>query len=293
MQQFTLCLDVGGTELKGAAVENGVLVSPVMHFPANANFEKEPLIDHFCDVFRKLNDSIPAPHTITGLRLAFPGPFDYENGISLLQGLDKYDTLYQVNLREELYKRLSDIVSQPNEIKFINDVAAFALGEMNFGSAVNTDRSISVCIGTGCGSAFGLGNQLAPEGTQGMPKDGYIYPFPFLDGCIDDHIPKRGLMQLTAQRMGEPLEGAQLAKRAAQGEQAALDCFAEFGVRLRDALQPFLLAYSPDCLCLGGQVTRSFSLFGKPLSTLCQKMGITLHIATDTSERAIQGLYVL
>lgn len=138
---------------------------------------KEALIEHFCTVFRQLDACISVEHRISGLRLVFPGPFDYENGISLLQELDKYDTLYKVNLREELCKHLPEFHLCPNEIKFINDVAAFALGEMNFGNAAHTHRSISVCIGTGCGSAFGLDNRLTPNRTDGMPIDGYIYPF--------------------------------------------------------------------------------------------------------------------
>ena len=99
---------------------------------------KEALIEHFCTVFRQLDACISVEHRISGLRLAFPGPFDYENGISLLQGLDKYDTLYKVNLREELCKHLPEFHLCPNEIKFINDAAAFALGEMNFGNAAHT-----------------------------------------------------------------------------------------------------------------------------------------------------------
>lgn len=285
-----LCLDVGGTELKGAPVDNGVLAAPLQHFPAQAKEPRGPLLDHFARVFRDLDARSGAPSPAGGLRLAFPGPFDYEKGICLLRGLDKYDALYGVDLRQALFERLQDRVDSPADIRFTNDVAAFALGEIHYGAAAGSGRSLSVCIGTGCGSAFGLGNGLAPEGTPGVPAGGYIYSAPFLDSCIDDHISKRGLMALCEQRLGRPLEGAALADLCRQGDTAALACFAAFGQRLRDALAPFLREWRPDCLCLGGQITRSFVFFGGPLDAFCREQSIALHVTADTSLRALQGL---
>lgn len=285
-----LCLDVGGTELKGAPADCGTLLAPLRHFPARSGEDRATLLDHFAAVFRELDAAAGHPPVLGGLRLAFPGPFDYEKGICLLQGLDKYDALYEVDLRHELYARLQDRLASPQDIRFINDVAAFALGEIHYGSAAGSERSVSVCIGTGCGSAFGLGSALAPEGTPNVPAGGYIYPAPFLDSCIDDHISKRGLMALCARRLGQPLEGAALAARCEQGDPAALACFAEFGTRLADALAPFLQAYRPQCLCLGGQITRSFAFFGGPLARCCAGLDVSLHVTADTSVRALQGL---
>ena len=172
-------------------------------------------------------------------------------------------------------------------------MAAFALGETHYGDAKGSARSMSVCIGTGCGSAFYLGEGIAPAGTPGVPEGGEIYPTPFLGKCIDDIVSKRGLMELTAQRLGTPMEGAELARRTAEGDAAAAACFAEFGTRLHDALEPFLRGYRPECLCLGGQITRSFAMFGTPLQELCRELGITVHVAADTSVLAMQGLCTL
>ncbi len=285
-----LCLDVGGTELKGAPVGNGVLLAPLQHFPAQSKESCGPLLDHFARVFRELDARSGASGPVGGLRLAFPGPFDYENGICLLRGLDKYDALYGVDLRRELFTRLRDRVQASEDIRFINDVAAFALGEIRYGNAAGSRRSLSVCIGTGCGSAFGLGDSLAPEGSPGVPPGGYLYSAPFLDSCIDDYISKRGLMALCAQRLGQPMEGARLAALCARGDREALACFEEFGIRLRDALDPFLQEFRPQCLCLGGQITRSFSYFGAPLSHRCSLLGVALYVTADTSVRALQGL---
>lgn len=292
MEKVLLCLDVGGTEIKGAAIQNGRLLMQITHFPARASLERHKLVQHFADIFLKLAKMIPGL-SVDGLRMAFPGPFDYENGICLLQGLDKFDALFQVNLRNELFDQLSSLVHDPLQIKFLNDVAAFALGELHFGSAAQTNRSMFVCIGTGCGSAFGLGNQLVPDGTPGIPPQGYIYPYPFLDSTIDDHISKRGLQKLAMQYLGQPFEGRELADLVQRGNRNAALCFAQFGLHLCQALQPFLMEYQPDCLCIGGQVTKSIDLFGKELKEYCFAHNIRLHTNANTSEKTIQGICTL
>ena len=292
MNQPLLCLDVGGTEIKGAVVQEGRVLTELQHFPSRSHEDRETILENFVSIFRTLRQKIEAP-AIGGLRLAFPGPFDYENGICLVQGLDKYDALYGVSLREELFARLPGWVETPGDIRFVNDVAAFALGETHYGDARATARSMSVCIGTGCGSAFCVGTRQAPRGVDGVPESGEIYATPFLGKTIDDIISKRGVMELSAQRLGQPLEGAALAARVKAGDEAAAACFLEFGTRLRDALAPFLRAFRPECLCLGGQITRSFSMFGAPLQALCAELDITLHVAADTSVLAMQGLCTL
>ena len=147
-----------------------------------------------------------------------------------------------------------------------------------------------MCIGTGCGSAFGVGGRLAAEGTPGVPENGYIYSAPYLDGCIDDYISRRGLMALSLDRMGESLDGRALAQRAMEGDARAAGCFLAFGERLRDALSPFLTGFAPELVCLGGQIMKSAPLFLPPLREACRRLGIELAVTDDTSVRALQGL---
>lgn len=280
-----MCLDVGGTEIKAAPVgPGGGLLGPVRHFPARAGEPAERLLDHFAAILEDLRQTTGGAG---GVRMAFPGPFDYENGVCLLRGLDKYDALYGVSLRQALALRLA---LPEAAFRFCNDVAAFALGEMGFGAARGAARAMFWCIGTGCGSAFGVEGGLAPEGTPGVPPRGYVYPTPFMAGCIDDYISKRGLLALTREQLGTALEGKALAGRAERGDPAACRCFLVFGQRLREAAAPFLRSFRPDRLCLGGQITRSGHLFLGPLEELCRELGVALRVTSDTSLRTLQGL---
>lgn len=280
-----ICLDVGGTEIKTACVdESGKLTQPLRHFPARAGENAVNLLAHFAGIIRETN---PAPEKSAGIRLAFPGPFDYERGICLMQGLAKYDALYGLDLRRELGNRLG---VEPEGIRFANDASAFALGEMGFGAARGSERALFVCIGTGCGSGFGLNGVLAPRGTPGVPDSGYIYDAPFLDARIDDYLSRRGLMGLTRERLGEALDGKALAQRVLEGDSQARHCFREFGVRLRDALIPFLDGFRPEVVCLGGQIMKSGAFFLEPLEAECGIRGIRTAVTEATSFRTMQGL---
>lgn len=288
MKEMLVCLDVGGTEIKAAVVAaRSGCCGQLRYFPARAEESAEVLLEHLAGIVR---EQVPAGMDVTdlcGVRMAFPGPFDYEEGICLLRGLDKYDKLYGVNLRRELSGLLGIAWER---ILFANDASAFALGEMGFGEARGAARALFLCIGTGCGSAFGMDGYLAPPGTEGMPKDGYIYHVPFLDGCLDDYLSRRGLMALAREHLGTALDGKALAERVRQGDCLAEQCFLAFGQRIRDGAVPFLDSFRPEVLCFGGQIMGSAPLFLPPVEEACRERGIRLSVTQDTSLRTLQGL---
>lgn len=285
MREIYLCLDVGGTQIKAAAVDrNGELWGDLRYFPARAKESRETVLAHFAALMEEIR--IPEAE-VKGISLAFPGPFDYERGISLLRGLDKYDGLYRVNLRQEFAERTQ---VAPERIRFINDASAYALGEMGFGHGKDAARALFICIGTGCGSAFGIGGELAPPGTPGVPKNGYVYDAPFQGGCVDDSISRRGLLRLTRDLMGTAMDGKELAGLVRSGDEKARACFLCFGCQVRDALLPFLDGFRPEVLCFGGQITRSAELFLPPVEEYCRKAGIKVLVTEDTSVRTLQGL---
>lgn len=262
MQPLVLCADVGGTQIKTGLLDaSGRPASPIRRADARAALPRQQLLDHMAACLLAAAQDAP-PGSVQGVRLAMPGPFDYAAGICRIEGLGKYGALYNADLRAELGSRLAPALgAAAADIRFQNDVAAFALGELRFGCARGTGRGLFVCIGTGCGSAFSLGDSPAPEGTPGMPAGGYLYPLP-------------------------------LAQRARAGDAGALAVWQQFGALLAEALTPALDAYRPQLCCLGGQVTASGTLFLEPLHRACRQRGVRLETTADTSLRAMQGALV-
>ena len=293
MQPLVLCADVGGTQIKTGLLDaSGRPASPIRRVDARAALPRQQLLDHMAACLLAAAQDAP-PGSVQGVRLAMPGPFDYAAGICRIEGLGKYGALYNADLRAELGSRLAPALgAAAADIRFQNDVAAFALGELHFGCARGTGRGLFVCIGTGCGSAFSLGDSLALEGTPGMPAGGYLYPLPLRGKRVDDWLSRRGLQRLSRQTLGEELDGLPLAQRARAGDAGALAVWQQFGALLAEALTPALDAYRPQLCCLGGQVTASGTLFLEPLHRACRQRGVRLETTADTSLRAMQGALV-
>src|SRR5690606_16820768 len=84
--------------------------------------------------------------SIKRIAFAMPGPFNYENGISLIKGVDKYESLYGMNIKKEL----ADCFNiQDDQILFRNDAEAFLHGEVAVGDFDITDKILGFTLGTG------------------------------------------------------------------------------------------------------------------------------------------------
>lgn len=290
------CLDVGGTAVKaGLLKKEGEPLDGLTSFHVEARGTREEILSRFAEILGELAHRADillgsGMWKAEGIGMAFPGPFDYERGIPLLKGLDKYDSIYGVPLKTELSLRLADCPGNLSEapIRFCNDVEAFALGEEL--ELPDASKGLYVCIGTGCGSAFLENGKPPAKGTPGVPEHGWIYPLPFLSGTLDDYLSRRGLSRLAEEVCGRPMEGKELSLLAQSGDKQALSCFARFGERMKEGLVPVLEAYRPKALILGGQLMKSSSLFLEPLETACRERRIFLKISKDTSQSAVRGL---
>ena len=70
-----------------------------------------------------------------------------------------------------------------------------------------------------------------------------------------------------------------------------MEVYRRFGAWIREAMVPFMNAFLPDAMLLGGQIAGSFPFFGGALREECKKRAISVYLEKDTSIRAMQGLY--
>ena len=204
MAEIIAAFDVGGTFIKAALfdITGGLRPETYRNYPARADLPKKELLDHFYGILsQQLELAVPGDR-LTGIGYSFPGPFSYQEGISLIRGQGKFDSLYQVNLRSEIRRRLREHplpvpAACEEAILFENDATLFAMGEWRRESRY-LPRYLAVTIGTGTGSAF-LCDGCAVLSGPGVPPGGWIYSMPFQGTTVDDWISKRGLMRLAEQ----------------------------------------------------------------------------------------------
>ncbi len=72
-------------------------------------------------VVNTLKQSTCAKDDIKGLGISMPGPFDYERGISRITGVNKFESLFALDLKACLLSALAKKHIQINSISFLND----------------------------------------------------------------------------------------------------------------------------------------------------------------------------
>lgn len=279
-----LSADFGGTEIKTRILsETGEFLSPVRHFSANAKADEQTLLSHIRTVLETAIADAPAPLTRAGL--AFPGPFDYENGIPLMQGINKYDALYGKNLRTFLEQAFPAV-----SFRFANDADLFGLGEYHFCGEPREERVMYICIGTGLGSCF-IENGALIKNRADVPPCGWIFAEPFDGDMIDRMVSGSALVRMMreAPELYSLSDVRAAADAAFSGNAAAIRLFDRFGDRLARAVLPFLERFGAQRLVAGGQTVKSFSLFGNELESACSARGIALSLCPASADYAMKG----
>ena len=291
MAGIFILLDIGGTQIKaGAFDEDGNIIGKILSVDSCSRKNQTIIFDNMASIIENLIQKNNSKN-ILGVGFAFPGPFDYENGISLLKGLDKYESIYGLSVEDEIKKRCKNLKNI--KFYFMHDTESFATGEMCFGKAKDENKILCLCIGTGAGSVFIKDKHILKEEKDGVPVNGWIYPIPFKDSIIDDYISVRGLARLCMEITGESMNGKQLYELCLQKDRNALDIYKIFGENIALALLPFIDEFKPNAVVLGGQISKSFEYFGKELKTECEKRDVKIYKEYDTSLLAMQGLYYM
>jgi len=193
---------------------------------------------------------------VSRLGVAVPGPFDYCTGVSKIA--HKLQGLYGVDLRSQLCAAVG--LTDPAAVRFLNDAHAFLLGEWWAGAARGHARAVGITLGTGLGSAFLEDGRIVRTG-PGVPPGGALYELPFRGAPVEKTISSRGLLARYGARPEEPNSVDEIAVRAKADERSACRVFDELGQALGEFLTPWLRAFEPGCLVVGGSIALSWELF--------------------------------
>ncbi len=268
MKKYAIALDVGGTSLKSALIaSNGLLLENTFRkTPINSLGSAETIIGAFIEVLKSaFQTARDSGLEMAGIGIGMPGPFDYEKGISLME--HKFGAIYGWNLKREFTQRLD--LEETFLIRFEVDAWTFLRGEAWRGAAQGYNRRVGLTLGTGLGSAFMIGDQMVLK-SPGVPPHAWVGGLPYDDGIVEDKISRSGIIARYKELAGEAyLEEEDVKEIALRGlkykDENSLQVFEELGATLGQILKPVLSDFRAECLVLGGQISKSFSLFEKPL----------------------------
>lgn len=295
MKSFAIGVDIGGTHVSCAACDmdkQNYLPETLSEHDIDNQGLKEEIIRIWSITIQETIDKI-GKENLSGIGFAMPGPFDYANGVALFKGNNKkFESLYGVNISFEIRKRLNLPENIP--IRFINDATAFAIGEDWIGKTKGTSRSLAITLGTGFGSAF-LADRLPVVAGIEVPENGCVWHLPFENGSADDYFSTRGFINRFKQQTQIELSGVKELADLVETTSIAKDLFEDFGYKLGQFLHPWMERFGVETLVMGGNITKSFSLFGPKMQEYLTEHGsnVKLEVSELKETAAMIGSAVL
>ena len=277
-KKIAIGTDIGGSHISCAAIDllSGKIIRDTLtERPVDNQAPANVIIGAWSEALSSVLKKVPREQ-VKGIGFAMPGPFDYVKGISYIRGVAKYENLYGINISDAVSVNLG--IQDGFLIRFMNDASSFAVGEAWQGSASGFNRSLSITLGTGFGSAF-ISDRIPIVDGPEVPKLGCIYHLPYKDGIADDYFSTRGLLSRYNKLTGKELSGVKELSALAVTDKQVRELFIDFGDNAGMFLAPWLKIFRAEILVIGGNISHAYNLFGEVFEERLRKENCFCRVA--------------
>lgn len=236
-----LAIDLGGTNIRIAQVENGECLNKIS-VPCLAQHDASTVLKQLSGLIESV-----MKEQVEGIGIGVPSIVDAENGI--VYNAANISSWKEVHLKKILESEFKVPVAVNN------DANCFALGESLFGEGRSFSNIVGVTIGTGIGAGVIINHRLYSGQYTGA---GEIGSLPYLDSDFEHYCSSFFFKK-------HHTTGAFLAEKAEQNDASALEVWNAFGVHFGNLMKAILYTYAPQAVILGGGISSGFSLFEKAM----------------------------
>ena len=268
MSDRIIGVDVGGTKIAVAALEDGVLGERTVVPTEKAS--TEALLDQLTGLIRDQGDA-------AGVGLAVPSVIDHATGSARFS---VNVPLADVPLRDELGTRLGI----PAFVE--NDASCAALAEaLDDDGAPIADVLVMFTVGTGVGGGVVLGGKIFRGATGAAPELGHIV----ISADVTDGAPEAADVfpqptSLEAGASGPALDalgrergfdgGPAVVAAALEGDDAAIDALRIVGERIGIGMATTINLFDPDLIVVGGGVSTAGDLLLGPAERVARRFAL-------------------
>ena len=232
-----LSIDLGGTNVRIAQVENGICLNK-MSVPCLAQQDASAVLDQLFQLIKGMMNV-----QVDGIGIGVPSIVDVEKGI--VYNVANISSWKKIHLKDILEKRFMVPVA------INNDSNCFTLGESMFGEGKPYAHMVGVTIGTGIGAGVIINHRLYCGQYMGA---GEIGSLPYLDSDFEHYCSSSFFKR-------HDTTGVVVAEKAERGDGAALEIWREFGTHLGNLMKVILFSYAPQAIILGGSIVSAFHFF--------------------------------
>jgi glucokinase len=274
MAAFSIGVDLGGTNLRIAAVEESGIQLEGVSVLTEISRGREKVVDGIVESARFLTNKYSPSHKFLGLGIGIPGLIDLQNGT--VHSASNLPDWSGYPVREDLEMRLGTAVILEN------DANCAAVGEKWLGAGKHVEDLCMITLGTGVGGGFVVNGQPW-HGVLGMAGElGHMTVIPEgrpcacgNHGCLEQYASATALRRaaieaadsrkspcLASAMKQDPALSARTVYTCAQsGDPAARRIFADAGTALGIALANLINAFNLPMYVIGGGVSRAWDQF--------------------------------
>jgi glucokinase len=260
-------VDIGGSHITVSMVDlenQCIATESVIRSSVNTHGTADEILTTWVSAIKE----VLARQTIDQIRIgiAMPGPFDYENGISLIKGMNKYESLYMVDIRSHFARQLDLPIDQ---ILFRNDAEAFLHGEANCGAAFGHTKALGITLGTGLGSAVH---------EKGSTTDANLGISCFREGIAEDYLSTRWFVKRYRELTGLNAKNAKAILDIVPTDTTAATVLHEFIDNLSEFLYSFIKRENPEVVVIGGNIAKGHLLFIEKVNAKLVNLGCSVPV---------------
>lgn len=288
MARYSIGLDLGGTNLRAAAIDASSNILEKISGRTNFSAGREAVLDDMVRNIDALRQKY-GPGDLVGVGIGVPGFIRMKEGIVAgshnLLGFDNFP------LRDELSRRLGIPVILEN------DANAAAMGEKWAGAGRNVDDLVLLTLGTGIGGGIICGGRVL-HGSVGMAGEiGHMTVIPEGNpcgcgnqGCLEKHASATAIESMAnLVAIGKRVTAQEVCELARQGHENARRVFACMGTALGIALASLINIFNFPLYLLSGGVLPAWDFFAPAMFEEIRRRSFTYRNTETRVDRAILG----
>jgi len=260
MARYAIGVDLGGTNLRAAAVDSSGKLIERLSGRTNLAAGRDAVVGDIVDSILRLRTAC-GDGGLAGIGVAVPGIIEMRRGI--IRESPNLPGFNDFPVRDEIERRLQA------PVHLENDANAAALGEKWVGAGRDVDDLVLLTLGTGIGGGIICQGKIL-HGSLGMAGElGHIQVVPHGNpcacgghGCLEKHASATAVsLMARLMGLGDNLTSEEVYQLAVQGNSAAHVVFATMGRALGVALADLINIFDFPLYLLSGGALAAWDFF--------------------------------
>ena len=265
MNDVVLAVDLGGTNLRMAAVERDGNILANARTGSQKNWTPGDLVGELESLAAECGCVGGTDRRVVGFGVGVPANFNAEGVLTHVTNLPK---LTGMNLKADISAKFGVPVILEN------DATAATIGENWLGASKDANDSIMLTLGTGVGGGIIINNEpfRGIDGTAG--RLGHICVEPDGHpcgcgnrGCIEQYASATAIVRMANEAGLAARKSLEVYEAARSGDERALAVFKKMGRYLGITLGGLVNALNPEMIVIGGGVATGLDAFVGHLQT--------------------------